>query len=155
MTTGKPLTGRKVLAITSAFFGVVIAANMALLFSATGTFPGLVVKNSYVASQEWNGRTAAQRALGWQAAASLGDGTLAVRVTDRDGRPVEGLALTAIVGRPASQAGDRTIPLAEEAGAYGAPIDLGPGLWRIEIHGTDALGRAFEAAVELVREEAL
>ena len=58
----KPLTGRKVLLIAVAAFGVVIAANLAMLLAATGTFPGLVVKNSYVASQGFDAKTAAQRA---------------------------------------------------------------------------------------------
>ena len=40
-----PVTGRKVLLIVLAFFGVVIAANMTLLYFAVSNFSGLVVKN--------------------------------------------------------------------------------------------------------------
>ena len=47
---GKELTGRKVLAITVGFFAVIIAVNLFMAFKAVGTFPGLEVKNSYVAS---------------------------------------------------------------------------------------------------------
>ena len=64
-----------------------------------GTFPGLVVKNSYVASQGWDRRTAAQRALGWTAAADYGNGVLRVAMTGRDGMPVRGLRVVAVVGR--------------------------------------------------------
>ena len=59
-TEPRPLTGRKVLLIAVAAFAVILAANLAMLLAATGTFPGLVVKNSYVASQDWTARTDAQ-----------------------------------------------------------------------------------------------
>ena len=36
-----------------AAFAVVIAANAALVIAATGSFPGLVVASSYVASQDF------------------------------------------------------------------------------------------------------
>lgn len=61
----KPLTGRKVLMILLAAFGTILAVNMTLLYNAVKTFPGLEVKNSYVASQTFDDRDIAQRALGW------------------------------------------------------------------------------------------
>jgi len=145
----KELTGRKVLIIAVSAFGVILAANLTMMFAATGTFPGLVVKNSYVASQEWNERTAAQRALGWRAEAAMTDGGLAVRFTDADGEPVRGLSVSAVIGRPASQAGDQRLELVEGDGVYRADVLLADGLWRVEIHGTDIEGRNFEADVEL------
>ena len=144
----KPLTGRKVLLIAVAAFGVVIAANLVLLFAATGTFPGLVVKNSYVASQGWDRKTQAQRALGWKAAALYGDGTLRVMMTGRDGAPVAGLSVVAVVGRPASAREDVRLELTEAAEGYAAPLVLAPGMWRVAITGTDAVGGSFEAAAQ-------
>ncbi len=47
-------TGRKMLAIVVAFFAVIITVNLFMAYKAVGTFPGLVVKNSYVASQEFD-----------------------------------------------------------------------------------------------------
>ena len=47
----RELTGRHVLAITLAAFGVVIGVNLLLAVKAVGTFPGVEVSNSYVASQ--------------------------------------------------------------------------------------------------------
>ncbi len=147
-TNGRPLTGKKVLLIAVAAFAVVIAANLAMLFAATGTFPGLVVKNSYVASQGWDRKTHAQRALGWKAVASYGDGALQVVMTGRDGAPVTGLSVVAVVGRPASAREDVRLELAEEAEGYAAPLVLAPGMWRVAITGTDAVGGSFEAAAE-------
>ena len=147
-TEPKPLTGKKVLLIAVAAFGVVLAANLAMLFAATSTFPGLVVKNSYVASQNWNARTEAQRALGWKAAASYGEGTLRVAMTGRDGAPVRGLRVMAVVGRPASARDDVRLELTEGARGYTAPLVLAPGMWRVMITGTDDEGGSFEAAAQ-------
>jgi hypothetical protein len=47
---------------------VIISVNLLLAFKAVSTFPGLEVKNSYVASQGFNDRKAAQEALGWTCA---------------------------------------------------------------------------------------
>ena len=44
------LTGQKVLAITATGFAIIIGVNITMAYSALSTFPGLVVKNSYVAS---------------------------------------------------------------------------------------------------------
>jgi len=145
----RPLTGRKVLLIAVAAFGVVIAANLAMLLAATGTFPGLVVKNSYVASQGWDRKTAAQRALGWQAAASYGDDTLRVTMTGRDGAPVRGLRVVAVIGRPASARDDVRLELTEAAQGYAVPLVLAPGMWRVAIAGTDDAGASFEAEAQI------
>ncbi|WP_237219998.1 FixH family protein [Sphingomonas arenae] len=61
-------------AILVAFFGVVITVNMVMATLATRTFGGVVVENSYVASQQYNRWLAAARkqdALGWSIHSSL------------------------------------------------------------------------------------
>jgi nitrogen fixation protein FixH len=147
--SGAPLTGRKVLAIFAGAFAVIIGANLALLFTATGTFPGLVVKNSYVASQGWDAKTAAQRALGWKAAVRHEAGTLRVAITGADGTPVRGLDVAAVIGRPASAQSDVTLTLTETMGDYGAAWTPPPGLWRVAIAASDGNGARFEAEAEL------
>jgi len=146
--TGRPLTGRKVLLMLLAAFAVILGANMAMLYAATGSFPGLVVANSYVASQGWDRQTAAQRALGWQAGAVYEDGRLTVSMTGPQGRPVPGLRVAAVVGRPASQAADVRLELTEGPDGYSVPLDLAPGLWRVEITGTGAEGENYKAGAE-------
>jgi len=64
MMAERKLTGRHVLLIFVAAFGVIISVNLVLAYSAVNTFPGLEVRNSYVASQTFNDRKAAQEALG-------------------------------------------------------------------------------------------
>ncbi|MEM7744237.1 MAG: FixH family protein [Pseudomonadota bacterium] len=134
----KPLTGRKVLAIAIGCFGLVVAANLTMLFSATGTFPGLVVKNSYVASQHFNAEAEAQQALGWKGSIVHDGEWLEIRLTDRDGLTVAPPSLTVVVGRPTTDAQDRTLELMAVDGVYRAAVALAPGRWRVEARATGA-----------------
>ena len=84
-TKTRELTGRGVLAITLSAFGVIIAVNIAMAYFAVQTFPGLEVRNSYVASQGFNDRMRAQQALGWTTRADLTQGVLRVTITDAEG----------------------------------------------------------------------
>ena len=147
--SGKPLTGGKVLAILLCAFGVIVAANMTMLVAATGSFPGLVVKNSYVASQGWNARTQAQQALGWQAGVAHADGELRIALTGADGAPVHGLTVSAVVGRPATGREDLRLALDENSGTYAAPLTLEPGRWRVAVEAVDRGGARYEAEADL------
>ncbi|MEM8790691.1 MAG: FixH family protein [Pseudomonadota bacterium] len=144
----KELKGYHVLGIALTAFAVIIAANMTMLFAATGSFPGLVVKNSYVASQGWNTRTQAQQALGWVSDIRYGEGYLSVTISGPDGAQINGLDLRATVGRPTTDDHDRSVQLVRDAGSYKALITLEPGAWRV--HFTNAEGPAFEKTAELV-----
>lgn len=144
-SSAKPLTGRKVLVILLTFFGVVCAANVALIYAATDTFPGLVVRNSYDASQIYDVERNAQTALGWRAAVDLTDGVLTANIHDRDGKPVRGLAVTALIGRPATNDGQRTVALTETDGLYVARTEMKQGVWRVEILAKGAGTQHFRA----------
>ena len=78
-------TGKHMLAIMVVFFGVVIAVNILMARLATQTFSGVVVDNSYVASQHYNSwldEAAKEKALGWKASVERrADGRLLVRFT--------------------------------------------------------------------------
>lgn len=63
-------TGRHMLATMVGFFGLVVGVNFTMAWFASDSFGGIVVDNTYVASQRYNGWLAAARAqqqLGWQA----------------------------------------------------------------------------------------
>lgn len=69
-SSGRPFTGRHMAAILIGFFAVVISVNVTMARLASATFGGVVVENSYVASQHfnrWLDEAAAEKALGWQA----------------------------------------------------------------------------------------
>lgn len=69
-TTKRTFTGRHMLGVMIAGFGIVAAVNFYMASLAVGGFHGIVVENSYVASQkfnDWIDEAKADRALGWQA----------------------------------------------------------------------------------------
>jgi nitrogen fixation protein FixH len=131
----RPLTGRKVTGWFFAFFGVVIAVNLVMARLALSTFGGVVVDNSYVASQHfnhWLDATAAQRKLGWQATAErLADGRVAVRLTGTKGAV---LTLSGEARHPVGQQPDRElafVPAGE--GRFVSREPLPAGRWRLRL----------------------
>ncbi|MEL7199790.1 MAG: FixH family protein [Pseudomonadota bacterium] len=66
----KSFTGRHMTAVLVVGFGIVAAVNFTMASYAAGGFHGVVVENSYVASQkynEWLAQAEAAKALGWGA----------------------------------------------------------------------------------------
>lgn len=99
--TSGPFTGKHITIIMVAFFAVVIAVNVFMARSAISTFGGVVVENSYVASQnynKWLREAAKEKALGWT-------------VTTR--RRADGHLVVTLAGAPANAdlSGDAWHPL--------------------------------------------
>ncbi|MFN3259148.1 MAG: FixH family protein [Pikeienuella sp.] len=141
--TGKPLTGRFVFFCFAGAFGAILAANIALAVAAVGSFPGIEVKNGYVASQSFERERAAQVALGWSAKADYADGRLVIRVTDRMGDPAPLADFALRIGRPTTEAFDVTPEITETATMESAEIELAPGLWRLDVKATGRGGESF------------
>lgn len=147
-------TGKHMLAVLAAFFGVVIAVNLVMATAANRSWTGLVVKNSYVASQEFNRRAEegrAQAALGWKGELAIGGGHVSYRLVDKAGAvvPVEGVVAT--FRRPAYDAEDRTITLAREAdGVFGAAEAVRDGIWIVEIDADAGLARPYRDVRRIV-----
>ncbi len=139
----KKLTGKHVAMIFVGAFGIIIGVNLLLAFSAVRTFPGLEVKNSYVASQEFNTRLHDQLGLGWQVNADYVDGRLILAITDEDGGAVKPNTLEAIVGRPTHIKDDLTPDFQFDGAAYVAAVPLGTGNWNIRMKATSADGTEF------------
>lgn len=147
-----PLTGRKVLLITVAAFGVIIAVNVFMAFKAVSTFPGLEVANSYVASQTFDADREAQEALGWAIEPAYENGVLSVVIRGAGGAPVEARDLSVLVGRPTSVRDDKTLTLAHDGGVYSAPVALGPGNWLLHLEAHAADGTLFRQRLDFVVE---
>jgi nitrogen fixation protein FixH len=130
-------TGRKMLLSILAFFGVIIAVNVGLTVFALRTDTGLVVPNSYVASQNFNrmrANAAAQETLGWRMNIRTSEDTVTIRVLEESGAPLPGLTFEARAGRPVSDFQDRQLVFAEVApGIYRASTILGDGTWEIDV----------------------
>lgn len=146
------ITGRHVLIGVILAFGVILSANMAMVIAATGSFPGLVVKNSYVASQEFNTRSAALVELGWRATIGHADGALTASIVTRSGSPAVANNVIAVVGRPSDARSDRTVMLERDpaTGAFVAALDLPSGLWRVSLTAEAMDGAAFTADARIV-----
>lgn len=140
-STGRPLTGRAVLGLFVAGFGIIIAVNIALAVSAVRTFPGLEVANSYVASQDFDVRRAAQARLGWRVSASYVPGRLTLMLTDREGSRLRPADIALRLGRPTEQADDLTAVLDAD---LGADVALAPGRWRLDVTATAPDGTRFQ-----------
>ncbi len=144
------LTGRKVFIITASAFGVIIGVNITMAVLAVGTFPGLEVKNSYVASQSFDDDRAAQEALGWNVDAAVQDGQLSIAFTGRTGYPVEVASLEATVGRATHVKDDVSPKFAYHDGTFTAPVDLEAGNWNIRLVATAPDGTPFRQRIVLV-----
>lgn len=142
---GFRLTGRHVLAIIVAFFGVIFAVNATMIYLAVGTFPGAVTASSYRASQDYNGEIAsaqAQAARGWQVDEAIvreasGRAVLTVTIRDRAGAPVDNLALSAALQHPVKKGADLTATLDPAgAGRYVGRFDgVEAGQWTLALEG--------------------
>lgn len=150
MTRTKKLTGWHVFAIFGAAFGVIIAVNLALAWNAVATFPGLEVKNSYVASQSFDDRRTAQNALGWNVTATAKGGLVILEITDTAGKPIQAGTLDATLGRATHVKDDRTPNFAFDGQAYVARETLSPGNWNIRMKATALDGTPFEQRVVLI-----
>ncbi|TDL79655.1 nitrogen fixation protein FixH [Palleronia sediminis] len=143
MTT---LTGKHVAGLFVGGFSIIIGVNIALAVNAVRTFPGLETANSYVASQEFDAKRIAQEALGWTVAADYDGERLSLDITGPDGRPAPVRDLVTHLGRPTEERDDR--PLSVASGGS-VPMQLEPGLWRLDVAAAAPDGTAYEKRVIL------
>ena len=139
---GVRLTGRMVLACLVVFFATVFAVNVVMIRAATSTFGGLETANSYQAGLAFNRdheAALAQDARHWNVTADLvrrsGDTVeLSVKLRDRDGNPVTGIAVVAKLTHPADARHDQRIRLVQRgAGEFAGTADVPRGFWDLII----------------------
>lgn len=149
-SAGFRLNGWHVLAGFVGFFALVIGVDVGFATMAYRTYPGQVSVSPYEDGVKYNrqlAQLAAQDRLGWSVAAGVQpDGAILVQVRDRAGAPVRGLASTAKLERPATEAGRVTPRFSEVApGDYLARPSRMSGTWDLSITLKDAAGHSFEA----------
>lgn len=134
----REFTGWHMLAIMVAFFGVIITVNIIMATSAIRTWSGLVVQNSYVASQEFNEKSIigkAHAALNWQEHLSYENGIVRYQLTEASGVPVKAIGATAVFRRPVNEKEDQTLNMLPESdGVLTAEADLKDGNWVVEVN---------------------
>jgi nitrogen fixation protein FixH len=149
----KPLTGRKVLAILIAFFGVVIGVNVTMMRLAISTLPGTEVDSAYSAGLAYEKEIAAARdqsERNWNVDAHLerhadGSAALDVQAKASDGTPLGGLSLSGRLERPTDRRADQVFEIAEGAGGSyrGTAHGIDPGQWDLVIKADSAGERMF------------
>lgn len=144
----RELTGKHVLAIVLTAFGIIIAVNITMAVFAIGTFPGLEVKNSYVASQSFDRDRAAQVALGWVVTPEYDGKVLTLAVRDAQGNPAKVAQLSATIGRPTISRDDVTPEFTYRGGLFSAAVALEPGNWVIRLTAVAADGTEFRQRID-------
>lgn len=145
MTVGQP---RKSAWIPWVFVGamlLVIAVNAVMVTFAVDSYSGLAVDKPYERGVHYNEVLAAQKgqdALGWRVSLTAEQKTLILRLQDRDGQPLDNVAINGRLERPVSN--DAPLPLAfigAGDGRYVAQISAPhPGQWDVKAalhHGKD------------------
>lgn len=153
MTKERKLTGWHAFGIFGGAFAVIIAVNIALAYNAVRTFPGLEVKNTYVASQEFNEKRTAQEALGWDVQADAKGGLVWIEIKDEAGRPVQVGQLEAVIGRATHVQDDQSPEFTFDGKAYVARAQLSGGNWNIRMKATSLDGTPFEQRIVLNLED--
>ncbi len=150
-------TGRHMAVIMVAFFGVVIAVNGIMAYVAVNSWTGLMARNGYVASQDFNALKAEQRRqdnLGFQSVLRYIGKTMEFTLQDSSKMPLKGFEITLNVGRPTHENDDRSFILKEqEPGIYREKLQLAPGQWNAEITAVDKAGRRYQRLVRLYVEK--
>lgn len=131
--------GRHVLAAFIAFFAAVFVVNGAMIYQALSTHTGLVANEPYRKGLHYNERIAAdaqQASLGWVEVLNVTrEGLVRLKLARPDGRPVPGLKIEGVLGRPSTNRHDVKLALAEVSpGSYEAQLaPLAEGNWIISL----------------------
>jgi nitrogen fixation protein FixH len=126
-----------------AFFGVVLAANGAMIWIAFATWTGLETEGAYQKGLAYNQTLAeakAQEELGWQVDLSVAARggrfvDLELKLADRNGNLMQDAWVTAAFVRPTHAGHDLEVAMPHiHAGLYGAQAALPfPGIWELHL----------------------
>ena len=135
--TTKPITGWHIATMFLGFFGIVFAVNISMAVMAYRSWTGLVVENSYVASQQFNADVAAHKkseSLGISHQLHYTNGKLILALVGADGKPMDTDKVQISIGRPVDDGEDLKLVAARSAsGQFEATAKLGNGVWSGEL----------------------
>jgi nitrogen fixation protein FixH len=137
---GRPITGRTVLVLLLAFFGLVTLVNVFMIRAAISTFGGVDTPSSYQAGLTYKAEesvAAAQAARHWNVTGSVVPAPGGARVTidarDGDGNPVGGATVTAHLAHPIDERRDVPVVVNQVgAGLYEGDAVVEPGQWILD-----------------------
>lgn len=127
-------TGKHMLGVMVAGFGIVAAVNFYMASLAVGGFHGIVVENSYVASQkfnDWIDAANADEALGWEAQAVRDEEGHVLLITS--GVP-GGATVTAELRRPLGEHEYASLTFTQQPdGSYLSTEPVSAGRWTVRL----------------------
>ncbi|WP_353642623.1 FixH family protein [Mesorhizobium sp. WSM2239] len=140
-------TGRHMLFTILAFFGVVTGVNVTMAAFATTSWTGLVVENTYVASQQFNRKARegrAQAALGWTGKLTIEAGEVRYSLSDAAGKPVPLHGVKIQFRHPGYEAEDKTVTLTGASGQIFAALHTPKdGVWIVEINADAGFAESY------------
>lgn len=129
-------TGWHMLASMLAFFGVIISVNVFMAWNAISSWSGLVVPNTYVASQQFNGKAEAAKAraaLGIKGTINISSGQINYHVTHPTDSAYQPDRVSLNFRRPVGEEQNFDLVLAPTApGAFAALHTVPDGQWIVE-----------------------
>lgn len=132
-----PFTGRHMLGVMVLFFGVIIAVNFTMAYFAGSTWSGLIVKNTYVASQRFDEdvtEVERMKAKGWVSQLNVSGDTVSYTLTNALGGAIAADSVSASFTRPVGVEEDKVITLVRsQNGSYVASHDLSAGQWLVKV----------------------
>lgn len=148
-------TGWHMLAIMLAFFGTIISVNVLMAYYAGASWSGMLSKNTYVASQDFNKNAARAREWakeGFGGDLTISDGAIRYRLIG----PADILAkvdhVEAIFHRPVGDNQDFSIKLERKQDAFSAKHALAAGPWIVDLAVTRKGELVFHEAERIVSE---
>ena len=148
--TPKPFTGWHMLAILIAFFGVVISVNVLMAWYASSSWSGLISKDTYVASQDFNIEAAKARRWaqqGFKGKFTVMDDALEYRLAGPAAEIGNLRQVSAIFHRPVGDKQDFTITLGKAGdGLFTSGHNLPVGQWIVDLAAIDGGRTVFHEA---------
>lgn len=146
----RAFTGRQMLLIMLVFFGVIIAVNVTMVRFAVSSFGGLVVENSYVASQHFQTDRAAalaQPIADWDVEVLSAGGDQLRILVRHEGSWTYGGKLTALALRPTHRRDGKSLVLHKFGQEFIAEQPLEAGLWDLALTTEDGQYRTVRIRV--------
>jgi Predicted integral membrane protein linked to a cation pump len=133
---GFVFTGWHMVGVMCLFFGTIISVNFYMAWQATHTWSGLVVKNTYIASQEFNGKVAEAKALaatGVVGTLDIDGSDILYRLSGAGEKAVAADGMTLSFKRPVGEDQDFNLSLEPQGeGVFSARHELPGGTWIVE-----------------------
>lgn len=130
-------TGWHMVGVVCLFFGTIISVNFYMAYQAVHSWSGLVVENTYVASQQFNTKVNEAKELnasGVSDALVVSPTKISVEITDAKGQPVLADEVTAIFKRPVGDHQDFVEQLKPEGnGRYAIERPVLAGHWIVDL----------------------